>query len=382
MRFQARFFLFGLMLTALLLAGCSTRSITQTPTPTPMPPRPVIEPEAISRLDAKLAQMTQDGTFGGSVLIAQDGKILLSKGYRLADRAQGIPDTPQTRFHLGSMTKPFTALGLLILQSQGKLSVQDPICNFFEDCPKEWQDITIHHLLTHTSGLSAQLSDQLYRAIESGASGPVTPADQAQYLGLTSQWSLGSTPGEQVAYNNCGYILVAHIIEEVSGQSYADYLNQAIFTPLNMHNTGYPDGSNGEEVIYYHDGLARTGGKVRPLPVSDGAGGLHSSSEDLFLWDQALYVDQLMPKSETDQIFEPFVPPTDIPGFDEAYRWLLGESQGQPVPAFAGGGEGSPFGTLIARFPQNRLTVIVLANQYIDQINFWGLISDELFGVK
>jgi CubicO group peptidase (beta-lactamase class C family) len=347
-----------------------------------MPPRPVIEPEAISRLDAKLAQMTQDGTFGGSVLIAQDGKILLSKGYRLADRAQGIPDTPQTRFHLGSMTKPFTALGLLILQSQGKLSVQDPICNFFEDCPKEWQDITIHHLLTHTSGLSAQLSDQLYRAIESGASGPVTPADQAQYLGLTSQWSLGSTPGEQVAYNNCGYILVAHIIEEVSGQSYADYLNQAIFTPLNMHNTGYPDGSNGEEVIYYHDGLARTGGKVRPLPVSDGAGGLHSSSEDLFLWDQALYVDQLMPKSETDQIFEPFVPPTDIPGFDEAYRWLLGESQGQPVPAFAGGGEGSPFGTLIARFPQNRLTVIVLANQYIDQINFWGLISDELFGVK
>lgn len=381
MRFQARFFLFGLMLTALLLAGCSTRSLTQTPTPTPMLPRPVIEPEAISRLDAKLAQMSQDGTFSGSVLIAQDGKIRLSKGYGLADRAQNIPNTSQTRFHLGSTTKPFTAMGILILQSQGKLSVQDPICNFFEDCPREWQGITIHHLLTHTSGLSSQLSDQLYREIERGTSGPVTPAEKAHYLGLTSQWSLDSPPGEQYSYNNFGYILLAHIIEEVSGQSYADYLNQAIFTPLKMHNTGYPDGSSGEARLYAdHDDT--TGAQFGAPPVSEGSGYLYSSSEDLFLWDQALYTDQLLPKSETDQIFKPFVPPTDIPGLDEAYRWLLGESQGQPVLAFAGGGVGSPFGTLVMRFPQNRLTVIVLANQYIDQTSFWGLISDELFGVK
>jgi CubicO group peptidase (beta-lactamase class C family) len=348
-----------------------------------MPPRPIIEPEAINRLDAKLAQMTQDGTFSGSVLIAQDGKILLSKGYRLADRAQGIPNTPQTRFHLGSMTKLFTAMGILILQSQGKLSVQDHICNFFADCPREWQDITIHHLLTHTSGLSAQLSDQLYREIERGTSGPVTPAQQAHYLGLDSQWSLDSPPGEQVAYNNFGYILLAHIIEEVSGQSYADYLNQAIFTPLRMRNTGYHISSSGMAKLYANAAvIIEWQGQVGVPPVSEGAGDLYSSSEDLYLWDQALYTDQLLPKSETDQIFEPFVPPTDIPGLDEAYRWLLGESQGQPILAFGGGGVGSPFGTLIIRFPQNRLTVIVLANQYIDQISFWGLISDELIGVK
>ena len=380
---QKKFFamLFSIILS-LLLAGCSISSIFQTPTPATLPPRPVIEPEAINRLDEKLAQMTQVGTFSGSILIAQDGKTLLNKGYGLADRTQGIPNTPQTRFHLGSMTKLFTAMGILILQSQGKLNVQDPICNFFEDCPQEWQDITIHHLLTHTSGLSAQLSDQLYQAIEIGPSGPVTLAEQAHYLGLTSQWFLDSTPSEQYAYNNFGYILLAHIIEEVSDQSYADYLNQVIFTPLKMHNTGYPDGSRPEEVVYYRDGFTMTGSKVTPFPISEGAGGLYSSSEDLFLWDQALYADQPLPKSETDQIFEPFVPPTDIPGFDEAYRWLLGESQVLPVLAFAGGGVGSPFGTLIIRFPQNRLTVIVLANQYIDQIYYWGLISDELFGKK
>ena len=233
---QKMFFvmLFSAILS-LLLAGCSTSSKPQTPTTTPilitLPSGLVIEPEAIDRLDAKLAQMTQDGTFTGSVLIAQDGEILLSKGYELADRLNGIPNTPQTRFHLGSMTKQFTAMGILTLQSQEKLSVQDSICNFITDYPKEWRDITIHHLLTHTSGLSSQLSDRLYREIESTTSSLVAPFERAYYLGLTSQWSLDSPPGEQYAYNNFGFILLAHIIEEVSGQSYADYLNQAIFIP-------------------------------------------------------------------------------------------------------------------------------------------------------
>ena len=364
-----------------LLAGCSTISLFQAPTPTPTPPGLVIEPGGINRLNAKLAQMTQDGTFTGSVLIAQDGKTLLGKGYGLADRLQGIPNTPQTRFHLGSMTKQFTAMGILILQSKGKLSVQDPICNFFEDCPKEWQDITIHHLLTHTSGLSGQLSNQLYREIEGGTSGPVAPAEQARYLGLTSQWSLDTPPGEQYAYNNFGYILLAHIIEEVSGQSYINFLNQAIFTPLKMRNTGYQDSSSGVAKLY-DDHVSTIERQVGSPPVSEGSGGMYSSAEDLFLLDQALYTDQLLPESELDRMFEPYVPHIDTSGFGYGYGWVLGESQGQPIIAGAGGGPGSPFGTLLVRYPQDRLTVIVLANQYIDQIYFLGLISDELFGEK
>ena len=137
-----------------------------------MPPRLVIEPEAINRLDAKLAQMTRDGTFTGSALIAQDGKILLNKGYGLADRAQGIPNTPQTRFHLGSMSKSFTAMAIVMLQSKGKLSVQDSVCNYITGCPAAWQDITIHHLLTHTSGLSSKLSDRLYSILENAVYNP------------------------------------------------------------------------------------------------------------------------------------------------------------------------------------------------------------------
>lgn len=384
MKQKMLFVMLASTILSLLLAGCSTSLKSQTPTPTPtpitLPSGLVIESEAINRLDAELAQMTQDGTFSGSVLIAQDGKILLSKGYGLADRLQGIPNTPQTRFHLGSMTKLFTAMAILILQSQGKLSVQDPICNYITDCPKEWQDITIHHLLTHTSGLSAQLSDQLYREIERVISGLVVPVEQAHYLGLTGQWSLDTPPGEQYAYNNLGYILLAYIIEEVSGQSYADYLNQAIFTPLKMHNTGYPDGSSGEAKLY-EDHVDTIGRQLGLSPVSEGAGHLYSSSEDLLLWDQALYTDQLLPESELDRMFEPYTPVTNSPIiFASGYGWSLGESLGQPFVAGAGGGVGSPFGTLLVRFPQDRLTVIVLANQYIDQIYLGGLILDELFG--
>jgi CubicO group peptidase (beta-lactamase class C family) len=379
---QKMFFvmLFSTILS-LLLAGCSRSSIFQTPSPTLTPSGLVIAPEAINRLDAKLTQMTQDGTFIGSVLIAQDGKTLLSQGYGLADRLQGIPNTPHTRFHLGSITKQFTAMGILILQSQGKLSVNDPICNFFADCPQEWQDITIHHLLTNTSGLSGQLSNQLYREIEGGTSGPVTPAEQAYYLGLSSQWSLDTEPGKQYAYNNFGYILLAHIIEKVSGQSYIDYLNHAIFTPLKMRNTGYHDSSSGVAKLY-DDHVSTIERQVGSPPVSEGSGQMYSSAEDLFLWDQALYTDQLLPESELDRMFEPYVKQTDSSGFAFTYGWTLGESQGQPFVAGAGGGVGSPFGTLLVRYPHDRLTVIVLANQNIDQIYFMGLISNELFGKK
>jgi CubicO group peptidase (beta-lactamase class C family) len=211
---------FSILFHLLILPVLTTCGLTKTspspipsPTATPMPPRLVLEPDAIDRLDATLAQMTQDGTFTGSVLIAQDGKILLNKGYGLADQVQGILNTPQTRFHLGSMTKQFTAMGILILQSQGKLSVQDPICDYIPDCPREWQGITTHRLLTHTSGLSGQRSDRLYREIEAAASRP----ERTYYLSLTSPWSLDTQPSEQYAYNNFGYILLAHIIEEASG---------------------------------------------------------------------------------------------------------------------------------------------------------------------
>src|SRR5512139_3252362 len=165
------------------------------------PPRLVAKPEAASHIDELLAQWTQDGTFTGSVLIAQDGVVFLSKGYGLADRAREIPNTPQTRFHLASMSKQFTAMAILILQSQGRLNVQDPICNHMVICPEAWQDITIHHLLTHTSGLSPRLHDIVGKATRK----PEAPPDPAYYIEIAGEKPLETRPGERYDYNNYGY---------------------------------------------------------------------------------------------------------------------------------------------------------------------------------
>jgi CubicO group peptidase (beta-lactamase class C family) len=173
-------------------------------------PRLVVMPEAISRVDELLTQMTRDGTFTGSVLIAQDGKVFLSKGYGFADRVQGIPNVPQTRFHLSSMTKQFTAMAIMILESQGKLSVEDPICTYIADCPAAWQGITIHHLLTHTSGLSRELSEERYQTMG------IVANDPAYFLGLAPALPLETSPGEQYAYCNLYNVLLAHIINQLS----------------------------------------------------------------------------------------------------------------------------------------------------------------------
>lgn len=327
--------------------------------------RLVVRPETVSQVDERLTQMARDGTFSGSALVAQDGVVYLSKGYGLADRVQGIPNTPQTRFHLGSMTKPFTALGILILESQGKLSLQDPICTFIAECPKEWQDITIHHLLTHTSGLSSDQSLWLYSVIDSATSSPVTlvtPAEQAKYLGFNIRWFLDARPGEQFAYGNFTYILLTHIIEQVSGQSYADFLEETIFTPLDMHNSGYPDSTSGVALVY-PDQDSQEGTQFGSGVFPDGAGNLYSSCEDLLLWDQALYTGQLLPRAKLDQMFTRFSRQSPQPGFGYGYGWLVTKFLGRPIQMGAGGGPGSAFVTVYFRLPVDGLTLIVLTNQ-------------------
>jgi len=338
----------------------------------------VVKPEAISQVDKLLTQMTHDGAFTGSVLIAQDGVVFLSQGYGLADRAQGIPNTPQTRFHLGSLSKQFTAMAILILESQGKLNVQDPICSYIADCPAAWQDITIHHLLTHTSGLSSELSFQRYDNLGSAEMDPATPSDPAYFLGLAPALPLDASPGEQYAYSNLGYVILAHIIERASGQTYAAFLEQAIFTPLTMRNSGYQDSSSGVALCYF-DPTATEAPLWRTPQISEGAGHLYSTIEDLFLWDQALYTDQLLPRTELERIYEPYVPKTtDYPLFGYGYGWLVGQILGQPL--VGGAGMGPAFSTLYVRYPQDGLTLIVLTNQGgINPLSILGVIAGNLF---
>ncbi len=338
------------------------------------PPRLMVKPGASSHLDELLAQWTRDGTFTGSVLIAQDGVVFLNEGYGLANREQEIPNTPGTRFHLCSLSKQFTAMAILILQSQGKLNVQDPICDYIVDCPAAWQDITIHQLLTHTSGLSPEL----YDIVDDAASDPEAPTDPAYYIEIAGEFPLETRPGEQYAYNNHGYNLLAHIIEQASGQSYADFIKDNIFTPLNMRDSGYDDSLSGGAVGYRFS-YDTTGAKYDQWPISNGEGNLYSTTGNLFLWDQALYTDQLLPQAELEPMFERFVPQTIVvPGFGWGYGWLVTEILGQPLVGGAGGS--SIHATFYLRYPADGLTVIVLMNQGdIDHMSVLLAIAGALF---
>jgi CubicO group peptidase (beta-lactamase class C family) len=334
----------------------------------------VVKPGAASHLDELLAQWTGDGTFTGSVLIAQDGVVYLSEGYGLADRAQGIPNTPQTRFHLGSISKQFTAMAILILQSQGRLSVQGPICDHIVNCPATWQDITIHQLLTHTSGLSSRLDN----IVANAARDPETPPDPATYIEIAGEVPLDALPGERYDYNNQGYNLLAHIIEQASGQSYASFLQENIFTPLAMRDSGYEDSSSGVAAGYTYR-YDTTGVEYVQLPISDGEGQLYATTGDLYLWDQALYTDQLLPQDELEAMFERYVPRTDdYPLFGYGYGWMVTSLLGQPV--LGGSGWSAGCATFYLRYPADGLTLIVLMNQGdIDHMSVLLAMAGALF---
>ena len=191
---------------------------------------PLISPEVVAEIDDLLDKLAEQDLFTGSVLLAHQGKVLISQGYGLADREQNIPNTPQTRYRIASMTKQFTAMAILILEAQGKLDVKDPICIYIADCPSTWEAITIHHLLTHTSGIPDYLSLPYY------GSSRATPSAPLQTIARFKDLLLNFQPGEKFSYSNSGYIVLGYIIEQVSGQTYQDFLQQSIFTPLNLRD--------------------------------------------------------------------------------------------------------------------------------------------------
>jgi CubicO group peptidase (beta-lactamase class C family) len=306
--------------------------------------------DAATRIDAYLSRRAKEQGFRGAVLVAREGSILLSKGYGFADAENRVPNTPETQFRLHWMTMPFTAMAILMLQAEGRLDVQDPICRFILDCPEYWQGITIHHLLTHTSGMSDWVQPW-----DSTTGRPSSSLQLvAQIKGKPPDWK----PGERLRYSNNGYIVLGHIIEQVSGESYGTFLQQRIFQPLGMENSGYDKDSN-VAVGYTISG--------NPAPVPDllfrySASGLYSSVEDLYLWDQALYSERLIPQEYLDMMFTGYArtPSTDFPDSDYGYGWFTGTVLNRPVIAHGGGMAG--FSSMMLRFPDERVTVIALRN--------------------
>lgn len=287
-------------------------------------------------------------SFSGSVLVAHKGKIILAKGYGMANYELNVPNTPQTKFRLGSVSKQFTATAILQLQEKRKLSVHDHLSAFIPDYP-HGDSIEIHHLLNHTSGIADFTNFDNYEATMR------EPTTLEQLVERFRDKALAFAPGSQFSYSNSNYVLLSLIIEKVSGMPYASYIRSHITEPLGMHNTGY----DSTETLLAHraagyvvGGNGLVNAAYMDMSVPSGAGALYSTVEDMYVWDRALYTEKVLSKASLEAMF--------TPGLDEyGYGWVI-RAAPRKIIAHSGGING--FSTYIARYPNDDLCVVALSN--------------------
>ena len=292
--------------------------------------------------------------FSGAILVARDGKVLVSKGYGMADIENEVPNTPETKFRLGSLTKQFTAAAVLLLQERGKLSVQDSVCKYVAPCPEAWRPVTVHHLLSHTGGVPNFTNSDQFPDYEKLKRDPTTVE---ALINRFRDRPLDFKPGEDWRYSNSGYVLLGHVVERASGKTYESFLRENIFVPLGMTNTGY---DRADQIVKRRargyasgpDGSV-VNASYLDMSIPFAAGGLYSTVGDLYLWDQALYGEKLLKKASLDAMFTAV---RNGYGYGYGVNKLFGRSHA----GHGGGIEG--FATSIHRFPDDRVTVIVLSN--------------------
>lgn len=300
----------------------------------------------------KIAQAYADrDQFSGAILVARDGKPVFREGFGLANREWGIPNTPDTIFRLGSITKQFTAASILQLAEAGKLGIDDKVSTHYTKAPVAWSAITIKHLLTHRSGIPSYTDLPDFFETQAGISR--TPEE---IVDLTSQMPLEFEPGAKFAYNNTGYVLLGYIIEKVSGQSYADYLQQHIFDPLGMKHSGY---DNTTDILprrasgYGIEGGTWVNAAYLAMTLPHAAGSLYSTVDDLLIWDEALFGGKVVSAASLADML------TD---HGDGYGYGIGPDDLGGHKAFRHSGGIPGFSTDMARFQDDGLTTIVLAN--------------------
>ncbi len=317
--------------------------------------------ELTAPADEYVQSWVRDGLFRGTVLVAKDGKTVFQKSYGQANVEWSIPNGLDTRFRLGSITKQFTAAATLQLVEQGKLQLTDPVAKYYTDAPETWSGVTIHHLLNHTSGIPSYTSQPDFFAKQSRIRR--TPAEIVQ---LTQDKPLEFQPGEKFSYNNTGYILLGYVLEKVTGQTYADYLDQKIFGPLGMKDSGY---DLAEKIIPRRAaGYAQDGKNTDFLDMSlpYAAGSLYSTVGDLLKWDHALYGGKVV---SADSLAKMTTPGKG----DYGYGLVIQEKDGRKVIGHGGGING--FNTNMIRIPDQGVVSIALANQNTNAV---GPITDNL----
>jgi CubicO group peptidase (beta-lactamase class C family) len=316
--------------------------------------------DVTTRVDEVFKDWSRSDAPGCALAVTQDGNIVFERGYGMADLEQGVAIRPDTVFNIASLSKQFTAVALLLLQEQGKLSLDDDVRKYVGELPDYGKRITLRHLANHTSGLR-DLPELLGLAGWNWVDD--VPAPHALEL-IGRQRQLNFAPGEEYAYSNSGYFLMALIIERVSGQSFGQFTRENIFTPLGMlHSRFYDD----RRMIMKNRALGHVKlpgggfGAWRPTYQVVGDGGLLTTVEDLARWERNFLQPRLGrdPGKLVADMLEPGVL-NDGKKIDYGLGLMMGDYRG--LPMIHHGGSVPGYNTIMLRLPQQKFAAIVLCN--------------------
>lgn len=325
-----------------------------------------------NRLESYIDECNKNG-LSASVLVAKDGGILYSGGVGLRNKTGKLPVTKETIFTTGSLTKQFTATAILKLQEENKLSVNDSIYKFFENVPKDKQNITIHQLLTHTSGIVGNL----------GYGVDFVPISKEKFLSEVYNSPLDSEPGKQFSYSNVGYSILAMIIEKVAQTDYETYLQEHLFQKAGMKHTGYlfPKWNTTQIAHGYKCGEDWGTHLMKWQADSNqiswhlkGNGGILSNPSDLYKWYKALKENKIISKKSLEQLTFPHVKENESGDSHYAYGWTIMNSD-RNTKIIAHNGSNGVFYADFIQLPVENTVIIYMTNElrYDTQIVAWEI---------
>ncbi len=302
------------------------------------------------------AQMSVRHIPGLALAVIRDGVPVKVRGYGLANIELNVPVSAQTVFQSASIGKQFTAALVMLLVEQGKIRLDEPIGRYLPNSPGTWQNVTVRHLLTHTSGITDRTTDSVGVNFRSDYT-------EDQLLEKAQHMPLDFRPGEKWAYSNTGYALLGILVHKVSGKFYGDLLKQYVFQPLSMESARIM--SDADIVPNRAAGYRLEKGEwknqewVSPSLNSTAAGALYLSILDLMKWDAALASGKILSKSSFEQMWSP-VRLTNDSLHPYGFGWFLSPTNGRKTVYHSGGWQG--FNNYIARYVDDGLTVILLTN--------------------
>jgi CubicO group peptidase (beta-lactamase class C family) len=291
---------------------------------------------------------------GVSLAVIKNGEIVLARGYGLANVEHQVPVKPETIFQSGSMGKQFTATAVIMLVEDGKIGLEDPITKYFPDAPEPWKKITVRHLLTHTSGMTDYPDDFDLRR----------DYTEDELIQRVKTIPLAFQPGEKWSYSNLAYLTLGVLIHKVSGKFYGDFLQERVFKPLGMSTARViseadivPNRAAGYRLV---NGQLKNQNWVSPTLNTTADGALYLTVYDMAKWDAALYTETLLKRASLEQMWTP-VKLNDGSTHPYGFGWAVGAVRGHRLVEHGGSWQG--FKSHISRYIDDKLTVVVFANQ-------------------